>query len=161
MTLDSRNTIWGFATRVEKNLDFLITARATNGVDVHIVTHLITSLLGLIVFPYEELQRINPDAFTSYSLESLAADGWPSWAFFLGNSDTLDDLLRHVRNAISHGRLRYSSESRELHDVQIEFRDRRNKDSPDNWGASIRGDHLHAFVKKLADLLRTVQQTSS
>jgi hypothetical protein len=51
-----RNTISGFARRVRKNLDFMISARAADA-DIHIVTHLTCSLLGLVVFPYEHFKR--------------------------------------------------------------------------------------------------------
>jgi hypothetical protein len=57
MKYEGRNTVWGFRDRVLKNLTFLNFAR-NMGADVHIVTELITSLLGLIVFPYEELRGL-------------------------------------------------------------------------------------------------------
>ena len=46
----TRNTTEGFARRVRKNLDFII-KKCDEGEDVHEVTQLVTSLLGLIVFP--------------------------------------------------------------------------------------------------------------
>jgi hypothetical protein len=47
-----RNTIEGFAERTRKNLRFIVAAY-DGGQDVHTVTQLINSLLGLIVYPYE------------------------------------------------------------------------------------------------------------
>ena len=44
----SRNTTEGFAQRVRKNLDFIVKKR-NEGEDVHEVTQLVTSLLGIII----------------------------------------------------------------------------------------------------------------
>jgi len=46
-----RNTISGFAERTWKNYFFIERMRTQFGTDVHIVTQLVISLLGLIVFP--------------------------------------------------------------------------------------------------------------
>jgi hypothetical protein len=56
MIFDSRNAVSGFSERVRKNLLYLNLAKKS-GADVHVVTQLITSLLGLIVYPYEEIKR--------------------------------------------------------------------------------------------------------
>lgn len=147
-----RNTIEGFAWRVRKNLIFMLEAQA-RGEDLHIVTHLANSLLGLIVFPYEQFKRARRIDFRSVKLADLTATGWPGWSFQVGGSDDLDDLLRHLRNALSHRRVRFSSDSRELAGVDITFWDRRNPDGPDDWSTSIRGDELLDFALRLAGLI--------
>ena len=48
----SRNATEEFARRVRKNLDYIIRKR-NEGEDVHEVTQLVISLLGIIVFPWE------------------------------------------------------------------------------------------------------------
>jgi hypothetical protein len=153
MTTVDRNLVWGFAIRTQKNLDYLMAA-GDDGADVHLVTQLITSMLGLLIFPYEELKRASPNIFKSHALADLAADGWPTWTFSIGQSQDLDDLLRHLRNSVSHRRIRFSSESRKLQNVEIEFRDRPRGANKDNWGASLNAKHLHEFVRKFSDLIR-------
>src|SRR5580698_4097693 len=73
MPLTARNQISGFAAKTRKNLDFIISSRA-NGADVHEVTQLMLSLLGLIVFPKEKGldQRVE-----SAKINTLAEQGWP------------------------------------------------------------------------------------
>lgn len=153
MDYHGRNTVWGFRNRVLKNLMFLNSARS-KGADVHIVTELITSLLGLIVFPFEEIKRLRLTSFDRYKLNDLLEKGWPKWTFNLGSSDNLSDLGRHLRNAISHRRILFSSDSRNLEDVEIRFGDSRNPNGPDEWSVTINAAELQKFVLLFADLLK-------
>lgn len=154
MKLDGRNTLAGIADRVKKNLTFIMRARA-DGADVHEVTQLLLSLLGLIVFPVEDRRRANKAAFSRVSLADLAADGWPNWQFTIGGSNSLGDLLWHLRNAVAHRRLHFSCDSRDIADVEIEFTDRKNDSDTDYWGATINAQKLREFVLLLSDYLRT------
>jgi hypothetical protein len=147
----SRNTTEGFARRVRKNLDFIIGARHT-GADVHEVTQLTTSLLGLIVFPWEAgaLQHLE-----SQPLEQLEKDGWPRWTITLdrnGETTTLGTLTKHLRNAAAHRRIRFSSDARELDTVEIQFEDATPHKGVD-WRASIRASYLKAFCDRLSRAL--------
>ena len=112
----SRNTLAGFSERTLKNLAFMHAAKE-NGLDVHIVTHLIVSMLGLIVFPFEHIRRDRPEQL-QIPLAVLAENGSPMFAITLGESDTLDNLIFHIRNALSHRRISFSSDRRELHEVE-------------------------------------------
>lgn len=78
----------------------------------------------------------------------------PSWTFDIGSSDNLDDLIRHLRNSLSHRRLLFSSDSRELEDVEVRFRDTKNPKGPDDWGATINVAELQRFVLLFSDLLK-------
>ncbi len=147
-----RNTIEGFARRVRKNLDFMIAARA-NDEDIHIVTQLTCSLLGLIVFPFEHFKQIGFLDFKVLSLDDMIEDGWPAWTFHIGGSESLDNHLFHLRNALSHRRVRFSSNGRALAGVEITFSDRPGPKIADNWSASIDGPELLNFVERLSALL--------
>ena len=51
----SRNEALGIVQRTRKNLDYIMAA--SNGCErdeVHVVTHLVNSLLGLVVLPWEK-----------------------------------------------------------------------------------------------------------
>jgi hypothetical protein len=146
-----RNTMSGFSTRTLKNLAFIYGARG-EGADVHIVTQLIVSLLGLIVFPYEFLvQNGNQSLQTPYS--ELMEKGWPAWNLELGEMTTLDKLIWHVRNSCSHNRIRFSSDSRLLSEVDIIFTDRPTKSAPDNWHAEINGEDFANFIVHFSQFL--------
>lgn len=149
----SRGTTEGFAKRVCKNLDFIIQAR-DQGADVHEVTQLVISLLGLIVFPWEahalkELEAIN--------LAKLHGEGWPDWDIQLdraGDTKTLGKLIWHLRNAASHRRIQFSSDNRELSQVTIQFEDAPNPDVPANWRANISASQLKDFCHRFASELQ-------
>ncbi|MCT8999936.1 HEPN family nuclease [Chelativorans intermedius] len=147
-----RNTIEGFARRARKNLYFMLKARE-RGEDIHIITHLANSLLGLIVFPYAHFADAGWTDFSQIKLDDLEAEGWPSWSFHLGRSENLRDLLRHLRNALSHRRVQFSSDGRELAEVTVTFWDRRNPAGPDDWSAAIGGEQLLEFTLRLANLI--------
>lgn len=147
-----RNTIEGFARRVRKNLAFMIAARE-RGEDIHIVTELTIALLGLLVFPYEYYRSFRSLDFKAYQLKDLTAEGWPVWSFHIGCSTDLDDLLRHLRNAISHRRIYFSSDDRALQQVEVTFADRLTSTTADNWSATINAAALLAFVQNLSELM--------
>lgn len=85
-------------------------------------------------------------------LEQLGP-GWPKWEVFLGTSDTLGDLLRHLRNAVSHRRLLFSSDSPDPGQVTIEFTDAPGEKAPANWGARIGANDLRLFLQKFIKLV--------
>jgi hypothetical protein len=147
-----RNTIQGFAQRIEKNLNFFITEKE-NSADVHIVTELTTSLLGLIVFPYEHFKESNIIDFSKFELGNLEQNGWPSWKFLIGDSNNLADLLWHLRNALSHRRIRFSSDDRNLQNVDVTFSDRSSNTTADNWSAQINAADLLTFALNLSKLI--------
>jgi hypothetical protein len=147
----ARNTMAGFSERTFKNLVFICQARE-QGADVHVVTQLILSLMGLIIFPWEAIRSETPHLL-EIPMQDLYADGWPQWNQTLGQTPDLFQLIRHVRNALSHRRITFSSDSRVLSEVHIYFADRPPKADEDNWRADINGDHFAAFVVHFSELL--------
>lgn len=148
----TRNTTEEFARRVRKNVDFIIRKR-NEGEDVHEVTQLVTSLLGLIVFPWENgaLKHLE-----SLHLSKLEEKGWPRWNILLdekGDTNTLGKLIWHLRNAASHRRLRFSSDHPEMDKVEIEFEDATKATAPINWHARINMADLKEFCDRFTKLL--------
>jgi HEPN pEK499 p136 len=151
----SRNATKEFSRRVRKNLDFIISKRS-EGEDIHEVTQLVISLLGIIVFPWEggALHRLE-----SLSLDKLEAEGWPHWQILLdekGDTKTLHKLIRHLRNAASHRRLRFLSDAPEMHKVEIEFEDAPNSNAPTNWRAKINAADLKIFCELFTQQLEAL-----
>ncbi|CAG0986428.1 hypothetical protein GPROT1_02661 [Gammaproteobacteria bacterium] len=151
MDYTSRNHARGFANRTRKNLKYIETAFENNTADVHVVTQIINSLLGLIIFLREK------GAMKSIAIKRLAdlkAEGWPEWTFTYGSSKTLDDLTKELRNAVAHGNIDYSSESRNSDEVDIEVK---TYIPPEytvlKWSAKISATHLRDFCLHLSDLI--------
>jgi hypothetical protein len=143
----SRNLTAGFARRVRKNLEFIIKERK-EGADVHEITQLVTSLLGIIVFPWEAGALRSLD---NKNLSELERNGWPRWSILMdekGDTKTLGRLIYHLRNAASHRRLKFSSDEREMHKVEIEFEDAPNKNALPNWRAKINASELKEFCDR-------------
>jgi len=109
-----RNEVEGFAIRTRKNLDFILAAHEEHA-DVHVVTQLV----------------------------ELEAEGWPSWNYLDGSEPPteLSHLMAHLRHAVAHSNISFSSESRYLDGVTITFMNRIPKGGGE-WRASIRGDDL-------------------
>lgn len=145
----SRNDSVEFARRTQKNIQS-IEAGAKAGEDVHIVTQITVSLLGLIVFPWEQTFD---QSLKNLRLEALAREGWPEWRILIGNCTTLGDLVHHLRNAVAHRRLRFSSDSPDPKDVMIQFSDSRGKKAEPHWSAEISAKNLHVFCLKFIALV--------
>ncbi len=141
-----------FAARTLKNLQALEAAHE-RGESVHLVTQMVNSLLGLIVFP---LEKRFVRFLLKQQLDDLVARGWPSWAFSLDRSDTLGDLVYHLRNAVAHGRITFSSDSRNPSEVALEVADARPKTQEIYWRASIGATDLRHFCVRYAKLLEDV-----
>lgn len=149
--LSSRSGSLGLAERTRKNLLF-IEAAFRDGADVHVVTQVILSLLGLAIFPWERHFKLY---MNDVPLADLYEEGWPQWNIALGSSETLSELVHRLRNATAHGHLKFSSESRSLHEVEISFWDSKGSAAP-HWTADINARDLYEFCLKFADLVEDV-----
>lgn len=149
MLYASRNDAFGFAARTRKNLQYIQKARDACE-DVHIVTQLANSLLGLVVFPQERNFVAHVETLT---LEHLVSEGWPQWEISKGTCDTLGELIRHLRNAVAHGRITFSSDSRDINDVAITVEDAKPRAEVSHWCASIPAADLRSFCLRFIQLL--------
>jgi hypothetical protein len=149
--INSRNEALEFARRARHNLEFIEGAAARDpDADVHVVTQLALTLLGVIVFPKEKLFLGEVER---RELASLAAAGWPDWTI---NRDdptrptvTLGNLLTHLRNAVAHGRISFTSDSRRMDEVGIIVEDKKPRDLEPYWAAEIRAPELRTFCERL------------
>ena len=156
MTFKTRNEPLGFAQRTSKNLEYIRQAFDRNE-DVHVVTHLVNSILGIVIVPE---QRYSDQPFWSITLEELIIEqGWPRWNITLDKpkkgkpkTETLGDLIWHLRNATAHGRFRFSGDpdSRHLSEVGLVVEDKPIGAKHPNWRAEVGGSELYGFCLKLA-----------
>jgi hypothetical protein len=101
--------------------------------------------LGLIVFLKEghfdnQLKRKR--------LTELVKQGWPRIEVTKGKCHTLSDLLKHLRIAVAHRRITFSSDSPNIDAVSINA-----EDAPANWAVRIQAKDLRTFCLLLIKLL--------
>jgi len=150
---NTRNEALEFARRTRRNLEYIEKASEEDH-PVHPVTQLTLSLLGLVVFPKEKLYLEEAKAMT---VDKLRANGWPEWTISLDNTDERSEnlwvILWHLRNATCHGRLIYSSDSRDMEDVTIIVEDKMPRAKEPYWRASIQAKELRTFCYHLLDFI--------
>jgi hypothetical protein len=147
--LAPRNDPIGFVDRTLKNLAYIEDGRH-DGADVHVVTQLMLSLLGLIVFPVEAGHY---QSLSRYPLEHLNPPGVNLWTFILGSSEDLGRHIWHLRNAVAHRHVEFSSDSRDPHNVSITFADHKFKVPTPYWVAQIDASNLRVFCVALSDCI--------
>jgi hypothetical protein len=151
----SRNHALTFADRTRKNLKFINEARRNNQ-DVHPVTQTVNSMLGLLIFPHE---KGFDGSIKKLPLAQLSSKGWPQIDVTLGESDTLGDVVHHMRNAAAHRRITFSSDSSDsLQEVIITFSDKRRGDKGTTWCAQVNATDLQVFALKFIDLLERYER---
>ena len=197
--MKTRNTTMGFARRTLKNLDYINGAfkrddaiyRKKNGDyerKLHLVTQVMTSLLGLVVLPQERGRTYDiwKKEIWEVTLEELSKEGWPKWHIWrrkvrkkhtgeweaqTGETETLGQLMYHVRNAAAHGRFEFSPVSHCLspdsaypREITIEVEDRKPVGKKEDrrlesyWRAEINGEDLYSFCRRLTEYIDAKQK---
>ena len=157
----ARKTTKGFAERTLKNIEYVKKTFDLNGPgEVHMVTQVINSLLGLIIVPHQ--WGFDDDLKKQNLGKELRVKGLPEWKIILdepkGNNpktETLGTLIKHLRNAAAHGRFEFSDnpDSPHLEEVRVVAKDKPQRAKDINWHAEIRGNDLYEFCRKLAELI--------
>jgi HEPN family protein len=145
----ARNRALDFAERTKVNLEFIEKAKS-EGAAVHVVTQLANSLLGLIVFVWE---KTFVDHIKELRMDKLISDGWPSIEVKKGTNETLYEFVRHLRNAVAHGRIRFSSDSPDPRQVTIEIDDCKSHEETPYWSARMKASDLRQFCLNFIGLL--------
>jgi HEPN pEK499 p136 len=150
-----RTTIEGFAQRVRTNSDYLSRA-FEQGEEVHVVTQFVISLLGLIVFPYAALRAAKKFP-KNRRIEELHASGWPTFVQLHGAKlETLEELVRHLRDAISHYHINFEPPNeRQLAKVDITF-GRLQSNRKNDRVTKINAIELREFVDRFSALIENV-----
>ena len=83
---------------------------------------------------------------------SFALGEWSHFKNLTGTWSTLDELLHHLRNAVAHRRMFFSSDSSRPSEVNVRFEDCQNfdwrgKEKPD-WAVEINAVNLEKFCRK-------------
>jgi len=145
--LPDRNVTFEFARRSLKNLDFVV---ASANAGVHPVTQAVTSLLAIVIFPWE---RSAFNRVKNKRLSVLVQEGWPEWSMSGSRAQnngvkSLGALIKLLRNSAAHGNVSFDSDSRNPRLVHVEFENfPKGKNIPSNWRGSIRADQLIEFCR--------------
>ncbi len=144
-----RNLTEEFARRTRKNLQFIEDAAVDQDADVHRVVQITLSLLGIVIFPWE---RAAFDGAKSKTLADMRKEKWPTWDICLDagkhRTENLGQLLYHLRNGVSHGRVTFSSSDPDPSKVVITVEDAKPKTAASYWAAQIRADDLRDFCER-------------
>jgi hypothetical protein len=165
--LESRRMSSGFASRTLENLDFIKRVSITE--EVHPVTQVVNSLLGLLVFPVEKEEAFfktfstvtfkdpsNLSGVRSTLIKHLPVPSLKVVMF--GCCKNLSEFFRKVRNAVSHKNLWFSgdADSRVLGAVTVTLKDRpytpKSKPPADfDWEMSMTAEDLEKLSRYIAD----------
>jgi hypothetical protein len=159
-----QDVVRDFAQRTKKNLEVIEKLqddhRGHTGeidqeeVEVYEVTQLINSMLGLLVFPQQEYFEHIPEI----SLADLANQGWPKPLVTGTYPDvkTLRDLMRYMRNAISHFHIKFKADGQNrIEGLRIW---NVNRAGEENWEATLSLYGLRAAVDRFLELVITAEQ---
>ena len=163
--MNYQNLIRDFAIRTKQNLKVIDEISMTSGSEVFEVTQLINSMLGLLVFP----QQTYVNRIPRISLSQLVDLGWPIprvCGDFKQVKD-LNELIRYLRNAVSHFNIRFVEDDRgdisllrvwNMRPVKDELGKVVRDVSGDvieikNWEAELGVHELRGIANKFIDLL--------
>jgi HEPN pEK499 p136 len=166
--LQSRTISTGLAQRTLKNLDFIQQAYAAGQTEVHVVTQVMNSLLGLLVFPIKDEFQIplkavrltDPPDFQAVRQRLPAFPVLPSLTVSMfGNCSTLSRFFERLRNAISHKNLTFSGDpdSRCLTNVMLTFQDRKRRkrgqkqNEAFDWEITMNGEDLEKLIRYVGE----------
>lgn len=144
MGIEEPRDALGLARRALDNLDLVKREYGNHG-EGHVVTQIVATALVVLVLPWEDYFRGDAE-----HIHSLAGSG--AWTIIKPDPDPGHDM-RHLRNALAHGRMNIENVSRLPEEVVIFFEDRRRHDAPTNWEASIRADRLEDYARTLVEQL--------
>lgn len=140
-----------FAKRTQKNLEYIANAQI-NDEDVHPVTQVILSMLGIVIFPWETSAF---DIVKKRKIPVLSAEGWPKWKMNGAKRVIeLHDLIKVLRNAIAHGNIEFDSDSRSPADVTISFTNIPKGKTESDWVGTITGDQLIEFCRRFSSAIQ-------
>ena len=157
----TRREAIGFAQRTRKNLEY-VKGAFDAGEDLHVVTQLVNSLLGIVVVPKEKYFE---ESFLCVDLNELYKQQWPKWDITFDEpkgkdrkTETLKDLIRHFRNAVAHGRFTYTGvygdpDAREISEVIVTVEDKYPGSKDFNWRCEIRADELYRFCIRFTEYI--------
>ena len=133
-----------FIARTQKNLRAIECLKEKGG-EVYEVTQLLNSMLGLLIFPKERrlYEKIQPKSW-----DTMVEEGWPLPSGDNAHVSDLEELIRHMRNAVAHCKFNLTTDHDEI--SSIEFRD-----IPSFWTGVYDVASLRKFVYMFLDHIQS------
>jgi hypothetical protein len=133
-----------FIARTQKNLKAIECLKQKGG-EVYEVTQLLNSMLGLLIFPKERrlYEKIQPKSW-----DTMVEEGWPLPSGDNAHVSDLEELIRHMRNAVAHCKFNLTTDHDEI--SSIEFRD-----IPSFWTGVYDVASLRKFVYMFLDHIQS------
>lgn len=149
--MNYQSLVRDFARRTRANLDILRNfQKAQSDVEVYEVTQLINSMLGLLVFPQQRYFNRIPET----PLGELASQGWPI-PEVEGNYPQVKDLrelVRYLRNAITHCNLEFlSDEGEQISGLRVWNTNPRNDQT--TWKARLTIEDIEKITDRFIQFL--------
>lgn len=156
--MNYQEIIRDFAIRTRQNLEF-IEMHQGRGESVFEVTQLVNSMLGLLVFPQQRYYSRIPTT----PLAELVSQGWPDIkptqrvidSEFFRDCRTLRDLVRYLRNAISHFNLEFIPDHTDgsVRGLRLWNIDTKNPQHPITWETELSITDLRLISLRFIELL--------
>lgn len=148
--MEYHDVVKDFAKRTVVNLTYIKETKSKQSeFEVYEVTQLINSMLGLLIFPQQKYFN----CIEEIPVSELKERGWPTPQTAKGfpEAKNLRELVRYMRNAISHFNVKFIANQGELSGLRLwnECRSCRRK----TWEAQFELDELRDFTFKFVDLL--------
>ncbi len=139
-----------FASRTFQNLRYIQEGQA-KGDKVFEVTALISSLLGLIVFPKEKLSLVSFNT----QLCDLAQSGWPdiNSKEKIQKTRTLADFFVKLRHAVAHGNIRAKSHTSNNEITELTFWNIPPRSIEKNWEIRLSVTEIKQLIEKICPLI--------
>jgi hypothetical protein len=149
--MNYQHLVKDFALRTQKNLHTLRNLQTSDPKsEVYEVTQLISSMLGLLVFPQQQYVTNIPKV----PLSTLASQGWPV-PKIVGDYPQVEDLnqlVRFLRNAVAHFNLKFLSDTDgHIRGLEVWNRDPRRKAV--TWKAELTVEDIEKISQKFIELL--------
>jgi hypothetical protein len=161
MELDPNDVIGDFAERTRKNLATIDALASTHigkkpEPKVFEATQLVNSVLGLLVFP----QQGWFDDLPKTKLADLEKQGWPKMVCTVNtvNCHTLDQLVRFLRNAITHFNVEFLGNGEEITGLKLWNNKDGKKTNPINFEIELSLEQLKGLLIKFVDELIRIQK---
>ena len=147
--MEYKNIVKDFARRTRSNLNLIKSLQELEpGIEVYEVTQLINSMLGLLVFPQQRYVNEIPKT----TLRDLVEQGWPI-PRVVGDYPqvkNLNQLVRYLRNAISHFNVEFLSDPT----LQIQgLRVWNMWDGKTTWKAELTIEDIEGITDKFVQLI--------
>lgn len=139
-----------FASRTFQNLQYIQEGKA-KGDEVFEVTALISSLLGLIVFPKEKLSL---KSFNN-QLCDLAKSGWPdiNSKEKIQKTITFADFFVKMRHAVAHGNIIAQSHTSNNEITELTFWNIHPRSNEKDWEINLSVAEIKQLVEKICPLI--------